>query len=201
MLVAVCNTRSGAPPGRSSMILKALIDDQLYTLNVPDFILVEGQAFFRKLDDDMSGGCQMSRDWVAHPSDHQRCQIVADKLLTALEKDNPKLGMLMAGYLLHKLPSLEQVDIDIHGEIQNTRFSFREADHLSGTPEQTQAREQAEREVTPVFRVGKAYRFSVLDPATGQWRDSPAFASEEEAKRQRRSALQIRYQALCTSRI
>jgi hypothetical protein len=182
------------------MILKAVIEDQLYTLNVPDVVLAEGQPFFCKMDEDMSGGWQMSRDWVAQLSDHQRCQIVADKLLTALETDNHKLGTLMAGYLLHKLPSLEQVDIDIHGEIQNTRFSFREADPLSTAPEQTQARAQAEREVTPVFKVGKVYRFSVLDPATGHWRDSPAFASEEEAKRQRRSALQIRSAAFTTPR-
>ncbi len=180
------------------MILKAVIDNQLYTLNVPEVILEQGQGFFQKLDADMSAGWQMSRDWVRHPTDHQRCQIVADKLLTALEKDNHKLGVLMAGYLLHKLPHLDQVEIDIQGEMQNTVFSFREPESLGGRPELEGARERAEREVTPVFKVGKAYRFSELDPASGEWRDSPAFASEEEAERQRRAAFQIRYQALRT---
>lgn len=179
-------------------ILKAVIDDQLYTLNVPEVILEQGQTFFKEMDADMASGWQMSREWVQHPSDLQRCQIVANKLLTALEKNNQKLGMLMAGYLLHKLPHLDQVDIDIHGEMQNTAFSFRghQPPDSRGTDE-TKALEQAEREVTRVFKVGKAYRFSVLDPTMGEWRDSPAFASEDEAQQQRIIAFQVRYQALC----
>ena len=41
------------------------------------------------MDQDMDAGWQMSRDWVDNPSREQRCQIVADKLLTALGKRKP----------------------------------------------------------------------------------------------------------------
>jgi hypothetical protein len=105
------------------MLLKAIIDDQEISLEVPDPLLGEGEAFFAKLDADMDQGWQMSREWVANPSQVERCQIVADKLLTALEKENQRLGILMAGYLLSRLPGLETVTLDTHGEMQNTHFT------------------------------------------------------------------------------
>ena len=190
------------------MILKAIVDDQIYTLNVPDVILRRAGEFFCGLDQDMDRGWQMSRDWVQHPTDLQRCQVVANKLLTAMETENDKLGMLMAGYILHKLPAVDSVEIDIRGEIQNTEFSFREPqadpggrtsvrahDDTSGL-DQTDAREQAERDVTRVFKVGKGYRFSVLDPVSGEWRDSPAFAAEDQAEQQRQKAVAARFEAI-----
>jgi len=94
------------------VILKALIDDQIYSLDVPDSLIAQGDDFFGKLDQDMDRGWQMSREWVDHPNQIQRCQIVADKLLTALESENQRLGLLMAGYLLKRLPGLDEVEID-----------------------------------------------------------------------------------------
>ena len=108
----------------TAMLLKAIIDDQELSLEVPETLLREGQAFFAKLDADMDQGWQMSREWVARPNQIERCQIVADKLLTALEKENEKLGMLMAGYLLSRLPGIESVTPDTHGEMQNTLFTY-----------------------------------------------------------------------------
>lgn len=190
------------------MILKAIVDEEMYTLNVPEVILERAGDFFRKLDQDMDAGWQMSREWVQDPTDLQRCQIVADKLLTALETQNDKLGMLMAGYILHKLPGVDSVEIDIRGEIQNTEFSFREsqteaeggapahAAEESQNPELAEAREQAEQDVSRVFKVGKAFRFSVLDSASGEWWESPAFAAEEQAEQQRQKAMAARVEAL-----
>ena len=194
------------------MILKALIDDQTYSLDVPDALIAEGEAFFTKLDQDMDQGWQMSREWVDHPNQIQRGQIVADKLLTALESENQRLGLLMAGYLLKRLPNLDEVDIDIQGEIQNTFFHFRDqaADiaAAAGTapkPRRTEApegmskleaMEQAGNDVTKVFRVGKAYRFSVFDHHTGEWQDSPTIADAHEAERLRQAAFKHRFDAL-----
>jgi len=104
------------------MILKAIIDDREYSLNVPETIIAQGENYFAKLDADMDQGWQMSREWVQHPNRVERGQIVADKLLTALENENHRLGMLMAGYLLSRMPNLDTVEIDIGGEIQNTQF-------------------------------------------------------------------------------
>ncbi|MCC7277952.1 MAG: hypothetical protein IT487_06505, partial [Chromatiaceae bacterium] len=158
------------------MLLKAIIEDQEFSLEVPDQVLREGEAFFAKLDADMAQGWQMSREWVAHPSQIERCQIVGDKLLTALEKENPKLGILMAGYILTRLPGVESVTLDTHGEMQNSVFTVaaRPATAPAAPPpepsfaptpaplglDKFQAMEQAGNDVTQVFKVGKGYRFS-----------------------------------------
>jgi len=190
------------------MILKAIIEDQEYSLNVPDEILTQAEAFFAELDADMDGGWQMSREWVNSPDRIQRCQIVADKLLTALEKENHKLGMLMAGYILSRMPGVESVEPDTHGEIQNTQFTVAEQPSAPATPARTpaapppagmsklEAMEQAGNDVTKVFKVGKGYRFSVFDHAAGQWRDSPLIATEQAAERLRQEAFKERFEAL-----
>jgi hypothetical protein len=201
------------------VILKAIIDDQIYSLNVPDPLLTEGEAFFAKLDADMDKGWQMSRDWVDRLDQIQRCQVVADKLLTALESENQRLGMLTAGYLLKRLPNLDEVEIDIQGEIQNTVFRFREptpepkptiaaaapaqaevsnngSAEASEGMSQIEAMEQAGNDVTKIFRVGKGYRFSVFDHHSGEWQDSPTIADAKEAERLRQAAFKHRYDAL-----
>jgi len=192
------------------MILKAIIEDQEYTLNVPDNVIEQGRTFFDQLDRDMADGWQMSRDWVQAPDREQRCQIVADKLLSALEKENSKVGMLMAGYILERLPGVEAVELDISGEIQNNRFRFRttEADsppaavavaaeaHVPGGLSRMEAMAQAGNDVTKVFKVGKAWRFSVYDHASGTWHESPLIAGQQEAERLRQLAFKERYEAL-----
>jgi hypothetical protein len=196
------------------MILKALVEDQEYSLNVPDSILSDADGFCTKLDADMDNGWQMSREWVAAPTLEQRCQIVADKLLTALEKENHKVGLLMAAYLLKRLPNLEAVELDVQGEMQNNSFRFRDADDNAVAPpaaasaaapastglpaglNRMQAMAQAGHDVTKVFKVGKAWRYSIYDHASGGWQESPLFASEQEADRVRQAAFRERYEAL-----
>ena len=245
------------------MLLKAIIDDQELSLEVPEQILAQGQPFFAKLDADMDQGWQMSREWIARPTQIERCQIVADKLLTALEKENDRLGMLMAGYLLSRLPGLETVTLDTHGEMQNTLFTVAASPAIapaalagaevpvvhaaSGQPanqtanpsaaqsnrpatgqpganppvamasaadtpqtgdapfiptpapmglDKFQALEQAGNDVTPIFKVGKGYRFSIYDHGTGQWLDAPLVASEADAQRLRQAAFKARFESL-----
>lgn len=200
------------------MILKAIIEDQVYELNVPESLLSGASDFFDQLDRDMDAGWQMSRDWVDAPNREQRAQIVADKLLTALEKDNERLGMMMAGYLLSRLPHLESVEMDITGEIQNTEFHFREQAvsdggfaTLDASPQteglisnagvprglsRMKAMAQAGNEVTKVFKVGRGWRFSVFDHASGGWLDGPLVKTEAEADRLRQIAFKERYEAL-----
>jgi hypothetical protein len=50
--------------------------------------------------------------------------------------------------------------------------------------------------VTKVFKVGKAWRFSVYDHTSGSWRESPLIATEAEAERLRQEAFKARYEAL-----
>jgi len=96
-----------------AVILKVIIDDQTYEINVPAVVLAEARDYFDQIDRDLDVGWQMGRDWVEAPDRIQRAQIVADRLLTALETDNRKLGTLLAGYLLDRLPGLESVEPDL----------------------------------------------------------------------------------------
>ena len=188
------------------MILNAIIDDQVYELKVPDSLLSQADDFFDRLDRDMDTGWQMSRDWVTHPDVLQRCQIVADKLLTALESENQRLGLLMAGYILKRLPGVEAVEFDLQGEMGNHQFRVgrtaveappRAAASASAMTK-LEAMEQAAKDVTEVFKVGRGYRFSVFDHARGSWQDSPQCGSEQEAARLRQLAFKERYGALLT---
>jgi hypothetical protein len=102
------------------MKLNIIVDGRTNAFEVPDEILLEAKDFFAKLDADMDKGYQMSRDWVEKPNAEQRCQIAANKILTAIETDNEKMLMLMAAYILHTLPGVKSVNIDITGDMNET---------------------------------------------------------------------------------
>ena len=104
------------------MVLNVIVDDQPVPLQIPDTLPLEAEGFFAQMDRDMDGGWQMSREWVDSPDTTQRCQIVADKLLTALENENRKLAAIMGGYIVSRMPGVTSVDVDATGEIQETRF-------------------------------------------------------------------------------
>ena len=99
------------------MQLAVLLDGETFNINVPDFILEEGEEYFKKLDAELDRGYQMSRTWVENPDVEQRCQIAADKLLTALHLDRKQLGEMMAGYILTRMPGVSQVKMDTSGDM------------------------------------------------------------------------------------
>ncbi|HHJ35232.1 MAG TPA: hypothetical protein ENJ87_05665 [Gammaproteobacteria bacterium] len=102
------------------MKLNIIVDGRANVFEVPDSLLVEAKGFFDKLDADMDRGWQMSRDWVELPDKEQRCQIVADKILTAIDTDNEKMLMLMAAYILRTMPGVKTVNIDNTGDMNET---------------------------------------------------------------------------------
>ncbi len=102
------------------MILKLTIDDQTYNIDVPEQIMQEAEAFYAKMDSDMDKGWQMSRSWVENPDQYQRCQIAADRILGALHTENRKMAMLMSGYILSRVPYVEEVVVDTSGDITLT---------------------------------------------------------------------------------
>ena len=104
------------------MQLTLHIDDKEHTINVPDEILREGEDFYQTMDKDMDRGWQMSRQWVDNPDQIQRCQIAADKMLSAISSENETVLMLMAGYILSRLPNVKTVHIDTNGEMGETEF-------------------------------------------------------------------------------
>ena len=106
------------------MRFKVIIGEQGYAIEVPEELLREAAEFHAKLDRDMDRGWQMSRQFVEQPDRLQRCQIVADKLLTSLMNGNEATAMLMAGYIALRVPGATGVDIDASGEMQNTELLY-----------------------------------------------------------------------------
>ncbi|HEY5635448.1 MAG TPA: hypothetical protein VIS77_00990 [Burkholderiales bacterium] len=106
------------------MRFRVVVADQIYAVDVPDALLEEAGEFHERLDRDMDQGWQMSRSFVAHPDRLQRCQIVADKLLTSIMTGNQATAMLMAGYIVLRMPGATGVDVDATGEMQNTELLY-----------------------------------------------------------------------------
>lgn len=102
------------------MKLNIVVDGSTNAFNVPDELLVEARDFFAKMDADMDKGWQMSRDWVEKPTPEQRCQIAGDRILTAIDTDNEQMLMLMAAYILHTLPGIKTINIDVTGDMNET---------------------------------------------------------------------------------
>lgn len=99
------------------MQLKLKINDTTHTVDVPPFIVNEAHDFFAMIDQDLDRGYQMSRHWVERPQPEQRCQIVADKLLTALSNGNQKSSTLLAAYILKKMPHVRTVVFNTEGDM------------------------------------------------------------------------------------
>ena len=106
------------------MRFKVIVGEQVYAVEVPEDLLREAGEFHARLDRDMDRGWQMSREFVAQPDPLQRCQIVADKLLTSIMQENQATAMLMAGYIALRMPGAVGVDIDASGEMQNTELLY-----------------------------------------------------------------------------
>jgi hypothetical protein len=111
----------------------------------------------------------------------------------------------MAGYILARMPQIEAVEVDTAGEIQDIRFTLGAAPSAPGAAavapaaqpvSRLEALEQAGREVTKPFKVGRQYRFAVLNRGTGLWEDSPAIATEADAEAQRERAVKRRFDEL-----
>ena len=106
------------------MRFKVVIGAQVYAVEIAENLLQEAEDFHAKLDRDMDRGWQMSREYVTQPDRLQRCQIVADKLLTSIMQDNQATAMLMAAYIALRMPGAIGVDIDAGGEMQNTEVLY-----------------------------------------------------------------------------
>ncbi len=104
------------------MLLNVAVDGQNIDINVPDSMLSEAREFFEKMDADLDKGYQMGRFWVESPDGEQRCQIAADRLVTAIENENRNMATMMSAYILSKAPHIESVVIDTGDEIQEIHF-------------------------------------------------------------------------------
>jgi hypothetical protein len=106
------------------MQFRVVIGEQVVAIEVPEALLPEALEFHARLDRDMDQGWQMSREFVAQPDRLQRCQIVADRLLTSITQGNEATAMLMAAYIALRMPGAVGVDVDAAGEMQNTELLY-----------------------------------------------------------------------------
>ena len=190
------------------MELKVIIDEELYTLNVPEAFLTHADTFFTQMDLDMDKGIQMSRQWIPSPNLDDRLRMVGNKLLTALETENHDLGRMMAGYILSRAPDIDNIELDTSGEIQNTVITYRggssKTDTMSfGLPPQfamadsltdpygmdPALRQRAEKKVSAVFKQGRVYAYSLYDDAKAVWETVTVGKDEAEAQRLRDAAI------------
>ena len=104
------------------MILNVEVDDQPFRVEVPQFVVDDGEEFFAKMDTDMASGWQMGRDWIEAPDTKQRCQVAANRLLTAMENNNQRMVWLMAGYILTRMPGVTAVRMYSDDEIGATEL-------------------------------------------------------------------------------
>lgn len=181
------------------MQLDVVIEGNKYRLVVPQDMMEEGESFFQKMDNDMDKGWMVGRQFVENLDILDRCRVAADKLLAALETENKTLSMLMAAYILTKLPDVIGVDIDTTGEVHNTEFTFGnggQADEIkvSLTPKEIMA--QVEKDVSRVYKVGKMYKFAVFNSFRKEWVESEPYSSEDVAKDARMQAMNKRYEEL-----
>jgi hypothetical protein len=189
------------------MILKVIIEEQSFSLPIEEAFLQQAASFFDKMDLDMSKGWQMGRDWIESPDHDQKLRIVADKLLTAIENEEKKTGMMMAGYIKSRAPDTETIEMDVTGEMGHDFQQNETVVPTSTIPPPNQplpkldkmaAMQQAGNEVSRVFKSGKQYKFSMFNSKTGQWEESPAIADKEEAERMREFAFKKRFDQLST---
>ncbi len=99
------------------MDLKVVIEGNTQIINIPDSLLTEADDYFEMMDNSMEKGYQMSQYWVEKPDTFQRCQIAADKLLTALHTHNENTYTLMGAYILSRLPDTKIVALSSSGDM------------------------------------------------------------------------------------
>lgn len=103
-------------------VLTVIVEERQVPVEVADEILAEAGEFFDKIDRDMDQGWQMGREWLEHPEQADRCRIVADRLMAALESNNRQMQQLMAGYILARMPEVSAVRVNTEGELGETEL-------------------------------------------------------------------------------
>ena len=98
------------------------IDQSPFALEVADGIMQEAKEFIADMDAELDKGIQLGRHWLDSPSDEQKCQIAANKVVNAMHQENIRMVYLMAAYILTKKPDLKMVTVNSDYEIDEIDF-------------------------------------------------------------------------------
>jgi len=95
------------------------IDEESYTLEVSEKLMQELESVHKDMDDDYDNGLQLGRYWIDQPTLEQRCQLTADKVVSAIHQENIRLFYIMASYILSKFPALKKVTVSSDFEVSD----------------------------------------------------------------------------------
>jgi hypothetical protein len=109
-----------------NLVLKIVLEDEQREIAVPANIVADAAPLLEKMDNDMDHGWQIGRRFSESPGTIERCQVAADRLLSALHTDNQASVTLMACYILARLEGVAAVYIDSDGEPDQTHFYNQE---------------------------------------------------------------------------
>ncbi len=101
-----------------SKVIEIVIDGKAVPVGVRTDLLEDAEDFFAKMDEDMDKGWQMGRLWVEQPNPFQKAQIIADKILGAVETQNKNMLDLMLAYMAKRYPKVVKIDMLSSGEMQ-----------------------------------------------------------------------------------
>ena len=112
------------------MHLDVYILDQHRRVEVAPADLESGRPLFDKMDADMDVGCRMGPEFITEPNRIHRAQMAADKLLTAIETENPLMITAMSAYIAARVPEARALHIDVSGEPQNTSLTDAQGNEI-----------------------------------------------------------------------
>ena len=97
-----------------------MIEGRVSSIEVPQAMIDSASDLFNKMDEDMSKGWTMGNEYVENPDIEQRCKIIAEKILYAIEEENEQMKQMMSAYILSRVPNVMTVHIDNNNEINET---------------------------------------------------------------------------------
>ena len=109
-------------PADSPLTLDIVVGDERRSIELSAAMIEDARPLLAAMDRDMDGGWRLGRDFLEAPDAIQRCQVAADRLLSALHRDDLAVQSLMAAYILVNCPGVRTVDINTAGEMLDTLF-------------------------------------------------------------------------------
>lgn len=98
------------------MDFNVFIEESRYRISVAPQDIASGHEMFHIMDQDMDGGWRLGPEFVHHPDHVQRVQIVAERLMLAMEARNTALQAAMAAYIVRTIPDISELHIDTTGD-------------------------------------------------------------------------------------
>ncbi len=95
------------------------IDEESYTLEVKDELMQELENIHKDMDEEYDKGIQLGRYWIDTPDLEQRCQLTANKVVSAIHQEKVRDFYLHSSYILRKFPELKRVTVSSDFEISD----------------------------------------------------------------------------------